>query len=57
MARMEMELQPNFFQVYRLCLGKVAKTLIMVYSIIENSFDVFLFVFYKYFMFVKSTSF
>ena len=33
-----------FFQVYRFYLGKLAKTLIMVYFLLENSLDIFLLV-------------
>ena len=42
-----------FFQLFFLCLmcflclGKLAKTLIMVYSPIEHSLDIFLLVFFK----------
>ena len=37
------------------CLGKLVKPLIMVYSLFENSLDIFLLVFYKYFVNNKGT--
>ena len=43
----------TFFEFIALCLGKLAKTLIMVYSFFENSLDLFLSVFCKCFMFDK----
>ena len=42
-------------QVYRLCLGKLTETLIMVYFLFENSLDIFLLVFYKHSMYGKGT--
>ena len=39
----------TFFQVYRFYLEKLAKTLIMVYFLLENSIDIFLLVFHKHF--------
>ena len=47
MARMEIDC--NF------CLGKLAKTLIIVYSVFENLLDIFLLVFYKHFVYEKGT--
>ena len=37
-------------------LGKLAKILIMVCFLSENSLDIFLLVFYKYFVYDKGTS-
>ena len=41
----------NFFQVYRFCLKKLGKTVIMVDSLSKNSLNVFLLMFYKHFMY------
>ena len=42
-------------RLIRFCLGKPAKTQIMVYFLFENSLDIFLFVFYKYFVYDTGT--
>ena len=59
MARMEMvaswKNEANLFQVYRLWLEKLAKTQIVVYFIFQNSRHIFLFVFYKNFVYDKGT--
>ena len=45
-----------FFQVYRFCLGTLAKTLVMVYNFLfKNSLHIFLLVFFKYFVYDKGT--
>ena len=52
MARREMDCilkkMPLIFEVYSFYFGKLAKTLIMVYFLFENSLDIFLLVFYQY---------
>ena len=59
MARMEMDCHlkkwANFFKFIMLCLGKLAKTKIMVDSLFENLPDIFLLVYYKYFVYDKCT--
>ena len=45
--RLYLEKMKLIFQVYSFCLGKLAKTLIMVYFFLENPLDIFLLVFYK----------
>ena len=49
------QLYTYFFQLYRFCLGKLAKTLMMVYFLVENLLDIFLLVFYKYSVYDKGT--
>ena len=40
----------NFFKFIALRLLKFAKTLILIYSLFENSLDIFLLKFYKHFV-------
>ena len=40
----------SVFNFIALCLGRLAKTQIMVYSMFENALDIFLLVFYEHFM-------
>ena len=57
MARMEMDCILKklglFFQVYRFCLGKLDKTLVMVYLLFENSLHISPLVFSKHFVYEK----
>ena len=57
MARMETDCISKklgyFVQVYHYCLGKLAKTLIIVHFLFKSLLVIFLLVFYKYFMFDK----
>ena len=57
MARMEMDcilkILGSFFKFIASLLETSAKTLIIVYFLFENSFDIFLLVFYKHFMYDK----
>ena len=55
MARMEVDSKLKtfgqaIFKFIALCFGKLAKTLIMVYSLFENPRDIFLLVLYKHFV-------
>ena len=45
----------QFLQVYRFCLGQRAETVIMVYSLFENSLDMVLSMFYKHVVYDKGT--
>ena len=45
----------NFFKFVVWCLGKLAKTQIMVDFPLKYSFDIFLLVFYTYFVYDKGT--
>ena len=51
-----MEMESNFQEFIALCLGQLAKALIMVYSLFANSLDIFLYVFYEYFVYDLKTS-
>ena len=53
MVRVKMDC--NFFKFIALRLVKLAKTLIMVYSLFVNSLDIFLLLFCKHFVFGKGT--
>ena len=41
------------FSSFNFCLSKLVKTLIMVYFFFENPLDIFLLVFYEYFVYDK----
>ena len=45
MARMEMDYILKIMVIYSFCLGKLTKTLIMVYFLFENLLYIFLLVF------------
>ena len=50
-CKLKTEIGLNFFNLIASCFGKLAKTLIMVYCLLENSPYIFLLVFYKHFVF------
>ena len=62
MARMEVDSKLKTFgqatfKFIALCFGKLAKTLIMVYSLFANPRDIFLLVLYKHFVSDKGIGF